>query len=198
MTARPIARRTARAVVIAGPNGSGKSTCARLLLPADMVFINADMIAQELSGEPGMAANLRAGRILVERLDQLEDERRDFAVETTLANKKLVPRLQRLKQCGFETHLIFVYLPSSDLAVERVAARVRAGGHDVPEDTVRRRFASGLRQFFRVYAPLVDTWRMYDNSRIADPELIAQGRASFPDLVSQPDVWKEIRAEWDV
>lgn len=162
-----------------------------------MVFINADMIAQELSGEPGMAANLRAGRILVDRLDQLEDERRDFAVETTLANKKLVPRLQRLKDSGFSTHLIFVYLPSADLAVERVASRVRAGGHDVPEDTVRRRFASGLRQFFRVYAPLVDTWRMYDNSRIADPELIAHGRASFPTRVELPELWAEIESEWN-
>lgn len=197
MTATTIARRTPHAVVIAGPNGSGKSTCARLLLPPDMVFINADMIAQELSGEPGMAANLRAGRILVDRLDQLEDERRDFAVETTLANKKLVPRLQRLKDSGFSTHLIFVYLPSADLAVERVASRVRAGGHDVPEDTVRRRFASGLRQFFRVYAPLVDTWRMYDNSRIADPELIAHGRASFPTRVELPELWAEIESEWN-
>ncbi|MBL8039749.1 MAG: zeta toxin family protein, partial [Chthonomonas sp.] len=135
-------------VIMAGPNGSGKSSAAKLLLPPSMTFVNADMIAQEQSGKRDTPADLRAGRTLVRILDNLEQERHDFAVETTLANLKLIPRLQRLQQSGYETQLIFMWLQSPELAVERVAARVRMGGHDVPEDTIRRRYERGLRHFF--------------------------------------------------
>lgn len=185
-----------QAVIIAGPNGSGKSTCAELLLAPGMTFINADVIAQEISGEGSTTADLQAGRILVRRLHELEDKRLDFAVETTLATRKLEERLLRLKESGYETHLIFLWLPSDDLAVERVAARVRAGGHDVPPETIRRRFASGLRLFFNVYQSVVDTWRLYDNSRIADPRLIAWGRnGEFADA-EQPELFEKIMSRW--
>lgn len=190
MSDRPLA------VVLAGPNGSGKSTTAEVLLPHDMTFINADMIAQELSGERNTAADLRAGRILLERLDVLVEERRSFAVETTLATKKLQTKIHLWEERGFETHLIFFYLPSPELALERVAARVRAGGHDVPPETIRRRYASGLRLFFGTYQGLVDSWRMYDNARIADPKLIASGRKGKEPECADPDQYQAIRRRW--
>lgn len=183
-------------MLIAGPNGSGKTTCARLLLPKGMAFVNADLIAQQMSGEAGAAGDLRAGRVLVDRLDEIEADRLDFAIETTLATKKLLPRIARLRADGYETHLIFLWLPNGTLAVQRVAARVRAGGHDVPEETVRRRYASGLRLFFSEYSKVVDTWRMYDNSRIAAPRLIAYGVAGKGVVAAQPKLWQAIRKVW--
>ncbi len=185
-----------QAVVIAGPNGSGKSTCAELLLPHGMTFINADVIAQELSGVHSTTADLRAGRILVERLDKLEEKRADFAIETTLATKKLAPRLRRLREDGYETHLIFLWMPSDDLAVQRVAARVRAGGHNVPEETIRRRYRAGISLFFNLYQPLVDSWKLYDNSRIADPTLIAWGSDGKLVEAEQPELYETIRRQW--
>lgn len=183
--------------MFAGPNGSGKSTCAALLLPEGFTFINADMIAQEMSGQPGAIADLKAGRKLLDRLNDLEKDMADFALETTLATVKLAPRLTRLRKHGYETHLIFFWLPSEELAIERVAARVRAGGHGVPEPTVRRRFASGLRHFFGTYRDTVDTWRMYDNARLVDPELIASGSRNGRIEVARPEQWDQICEAWD-
>lgn len=185
-----------QAVVIAGPNGSGKSTCAELLLPPGMSFINADMIAQELSGARSTTADLQAGRILVGRLDDLEANRADFAIETTLATKKLGPRLARLMESGYETHLIFLWMPSDEMAVHRVAARVRAGGHDVPEETIRRRYRAGISLFFSLYQELADTWKVYDNSSIADPKLIAWGRRAEVISTPQPEKYEEICRQW--
>lgn len=185
-----------QAVVIAGPNGSGKSTCADLLLPSGMSFINADRIAQEISGDGSATADLRAGRILVGRLDDLESKRQDFAIETTLATKKLEPRLRRLKEDGYETHLIFLYMPSDDLAVLRVAARVRAGGHNVPEETIRRRYRAGISLFFSMYQRLADTWKLYDNSRIAEPRLIAWGRGDEVEEIREPELYRVICERW--
>lgn len=185
-----------QAVVMAGPNGSGKSTCAELLLPPDMEFINADVIAQQISGERSTTADLAAGRILLARVSELQAESRDFALETTLATRMLEPRIQNLRARGYECHLFFLYLPSDDLAVERVAARVRTGGHDVPESTVRRRYAKGLKMFFTVYRNLFDSWRMYDNSRIADPQLIAYGAHGESTTCVQPEEFARIEMRW--
>lgn len=183
-------------MIISGPNGSGKSTCAELLLPQGMSFINADMIAQELSGVHSTTADLQAGRLLIQRLDDLEREQKDFAIETTLATKKLAPRVARLREKGYECHLIYLYMPSDDLAVERVKARVRAGGHDVPESTIRRRYQSGISLFFSTYQPLVDTWKMYDNSSIADPQLIAWGRHEQVKDCPQATKYRSIVRQW--
>ncbi len=185
-----------QAVVLAGPNGSGKSTCAELLLPEDMTFINADMIAQELSGERSTAADLAAGRVLIERMNSLNSNRKDFAIETTLATKTLLRKIESLHAEGYESHLFFMFLPNADLAVQRVAARVRAGGHDVPEETIRRRYISGLKMFFNHYMHEVDTWRLYDNSRIADPKIIAWGKRGGWIEVAQPELFDRLLARW--
>jgi len=183
-----------QAVIIAGPNGSGKSTAASQLLPTDMTFVNADVIAQELTGKPGTSADINAGRILLDKVDRLETNREDFAFETTLATKMLATRVRQWQEAGYQVHLLFIYLPSPDLSVQRVAGRVRAGGHHVPEETIRRRFNSGLRNFFRLYRPLVDHWRLYDNSSL-EPRLIAKGTHDTLERVEQPDLWTRLMGE---
>lgn len=185
-----------QAVIIAGPNGSGKSTAALQLLPAGMKFINADMIAAEVSGVPGTYADINAGRILLDRLDHLEDRREDFAFETTLATKMLVDRVARWREAGYQVHLLFFFLPSADLAVQRVAGRVLAGGHHVPELTVRRRFVSGLRNFFSLYRPMVNSWRMYDNSSGSGPAVIAKLSRDGTMHIENPERWNQLCQEY--
>lgn len=181
-----------QAVIISGPNGSGKSTAATMLLPADMTFVNADKIAEELTGKPGTTADINAGRILLDRVETLESNRSDFAFETTLATKILAERVKKWRASGYQVHLIYLYLPSDDLAVQRVEARVRDGGHNVPEPTIRRRFRAGLKNFFNLYLPLVDTWRMYDNSQPLDPQLVARGSGGNT-KVNQPALWEQLK-----
>src|SRR4051794_34042485 len=149
-------------VVIAGPNGAGKSTCATTLVPEGAVFLNADEIARDLPGYPSRSADFQAGRRLLARMDELAENRADFALETTLANRSFGPRLARLREAGYRVRLLFVWLPSADLAVRRVAARVRRGGHDIPELTIRRRYAAGLSNLFELYRPIADSWQVYD------------------------------------
>ena len=183
-----------QAVIICGPNGSGKSTAATKLLPPEMIFINADMIAQELTGKPGTPGDINAGRILLDRVETLEAGRTDFAFETTLATKMLASRVKRWREIGYQVHLVFMYLPSADLAVERVEQRVNAGGHHVPDATVRRRFVAGLRHFFHLYRPLVNTWRIYDNSTLT-PKLIARGTNEGVTKVAQEELWSNLVKE---
>lgn len=185
-----------QAVIIAGPNGSGKSTCAEMLLQETMHFVNADMIAQELSGEPSTTADIGAGRVLLGHVDLLTHNGRDFAIETTLATRTLADRVVEWRAAGYQVHLIFLFLPSEELAIQRVAFRVMNGGHDVPEKTIRRRFRAGLRNLFRIYAPVVDTWRVYDNSKGFDPELIASGSMGQVRKVLMPELWRSLRAEY--
>jgi predicted ABC-type ATPase len=116
-------------IVIAGPNGAGKSTAASRLLPEGMTFVNADEVAKSLPGYPSKSVDLQAGRLVLEQMDQLEDQGADFAVETTLATRALATRIVRLRQSGYHFRLIFLWSPSADFSIQRVAARVRAGGH---------------------------------------------------------------------
>jgi predicted ABC-type ATPase len=185
-----------QAVILAGPNGSGKSTCAVALLSQFMRFINADMIAQEMSGIASTGADIGAGRVLLDRVDSLTEARFDFAIETTLATRTLSERVLQWRRIGYQVHLIFMYLPSADLSVYRVAARVRDGGHDVPEQTIRRRYRVGLKHFFQVYSPIVDTWRMYDNSSGDQPELVASGSNGSVARILKPDLWKNLMLEY--
>ena len=182
-----------KAVIIAGPNGSGKSTAATRLLPEAMPFVNADQIAQELTGLRGTPADINAGRILLERVERLESEGSDFAFETTLATKMLASRVTGWRERGYRVHLLFVYLPSDDMALMRVQGRVRDGGHDVPEATIRRRYRAGLANLFRLYLPRVDTWRLYDNSREGGPVLVARGGLDGTMKIGEPALWDAIR-----
>ena len=181
-------------VVLAGPNGAGKSTAAPALLQGTLgvtEFVNADDIARGLSAFNAERAALPAGRVMLARLRELARQRISFAFETTLASRSFAPWLERLRREGYSIHMLFLWLPSADFAIDRVAARVRMGGHSVPAQTVRRRYRAGIRNFFNLYERLASTWRVYDNSGSA-PQLIA-ARLDFQETaVYDGDVWVTI------
>lgn len=179
-------------IVIAGPNGAGKSTTAPSLLKGTLKvteFVNADLIAQGLSGFKPEGAVFHAGRVMLERIHYLAKKRIDFAFETTLASKTFAPWITELRKTGYVFHLVFLWLPNEDFAVARVAERVRMGGHNVPEETVRRRYHAGIKNFFRLYKPLADFWRIYDNSDPEGPYLIASGSTSESDNIKNIEIW---------
>jgi predicted ABC-type ATPase len=161
--------------VVAGPNGAGKSTFARLFLPnyADCrEFVNADLIAAGLSPFRPERLALQAGKLMLERIEALAEARADFGFETTLAGKRWLPLLERLRERGYRLHAFFLWMRGPELALARIAERVRAGGHSVPEVVVRRRFRRGLRNFFQLYAPILDAWVILDSSG-KSPEVVA-------------------------
>ena len=185
----------AQFLIIAGPNGSGKSTSAPAVLPGPIPYVNADEIAKGLPEDPARNKDLRAGRILIEELDRLEAERADFAIETTLASRSLVPRIARLQASGYRFHLLFFRVASVEVSIARVAERVRRGGHDIPEPTIRRRYAAGLRNFFSLYLPVADTWRVFDNTHIGDARLVASGRACAGIQIYDYQIWNRMKKE---
>jgi predicted ABC-type ATPase len=184
-----------KVVVIAGPNGAGKSTLAPALLRDTfglMEYVNADTIAQGLSAFQPETAAFEAGRVMLKRLHNLSLQRVTFAFESTLAGRAHAAWISRACQQGYEFHLLFLWLKSPELAVKRVLGRVRMGGHNIPEDTIRRRYRSGLNNFFRLYRPLTTTWTFYDNSAYHDPLLIATGRSKVVEALYQSDLWTNI------
>ena len=163
-------------IVIAGPNGAGKSTTAPAILKETLgvtEFVNADTIAEGLSAFNPEGVAFQAGRVMLRRLHSLAAEQRDFAFETTLATRSYAPWLKELQGQGYTIILFFFWLPSPEFAISRVAERVRMGGHNVPEDTIRRRYHAGLRNFFGLYRQLADSWFIFDNSAPGRPVLIA-------------------------
>jgi predicted ABC-type ATPase len=156
-----------RIIIIAGPNGAGKTTFAREFLPQEAHcpdFINADLIAAGLSPFNPEAVALRAGRLMLEEIASRLAQRRGFAIETTLSGRSYAQQIPGWRQQGYHVKLIFLSLPSAEMAVARVAARVTQGGHSIPEAVIRRRFATGLRNFNEPYKRLVNAWVLYDNS----------------------------------
>ena len=154
-------------VIIAGPNGAGKTTFAQEFLPFEAgcpLFINADLIAAGLSPFDPDAAAFRAGRLMIEEIDRNAAAAESFAFETTLSGHTYAQRIPRWRASGFIVKLVFLSLPTADDAIARVARRVQHGGHDVPAEVVRRRFASGLRNFLDIYRQRVDYWQWIDNS----------------------------------
>ncbi len=156
-----------RCIVIAGPNGAGKTTFAREYLPREggiIHFINADLIASGLSPlRPGLAAR-QAGRLVLRELSRLSKERKHFAFESTLSGRTYLRLLNRWKQEGYQIEIVFLRLTSVDIALRRIAARVRQGGHDVPRGDVIRRFNRSWNNFLTIYRPIADAWAVYDNS----------------------------------
>lgn len=186
-------------VVVAGPNGSGKSTAAPVLL-RDFLgiteFVNADVIAQGLAAFDPDSVAFQAGSIMHARLRSLASKRRNFAFETTLASRSLAPWLRGLVASHYLFHLVFLWLPSADFAVARVADRVRLGGHNVPEETIRRRYRRGLVNFFELYQPLATTWRVYDNSQESGIRLIASGQGTNVTRIGDEETWKHLQREF--
>jgi len=161
--------------IIAGCNGAGKTTAAYNLLPEvfkTVEFVNADEIARGLSPFNPSGVAFQAGRIMLERVEQLVEENQSFSFETTLSGLAYLSFIKKAKEKGYGITFFFVYLNSEELAIERVAIRVSKGGHTIAEDVIRRRYAKGLHNF-TAYAALADDWYMYDNSG-AGYELVAK------------------------
>jgi predicted ABC-type ATPase len=161
--------------LIAGSNGSGKTTFAREFLPQFVhcrEFLNADLMAEGISPFDPESAAIRAGRLLLERIKEFAAEKKDFGFETTLAGKSYVNLLRRMKERGYAIHCYFLWLPSVEMAIARVAHRVSEGGHNIPEAVIRRRYKLGIKNFFTLYRPLFDGWRLYNNSMM-NPRMIA-------------------------
>jgi predicted ABC-type ATPase len=168
----------AHAYIIAGPNGAGKTTFAKDFLPnyTDCrEFLNADLVAAGISPFDPDAAAISAGRVLLSRMRQLISQRRDFGFETTLAGRAYVSLFRQMKDRGYRLHLFYLWLPSVELAIARVADRVELGGHNVPEDVIRRRFAVGGRNLIESYLPLFDTWMLFDSSTHRPREVACSG-----------------------
>ena len=164
-------------IIVAGPNGAGKTTFARSFLPAEASlprFINADQIAAGLAAFAPESAAIRAGRLMLEEIALCASRGDSFAIETTLAGLSYLRQIARWRAQGYVVSLYFLSLPSVETAIARVASRVRQGGHDVPEAVIRRRFASGTKNFQLHYKNAVDDWAIYDNSG-TEPVMIEWG-----------------------
>jgi predicted ABC-type ATPase len=163
--------------IIAGCNGAGKTTASFTILPEMLdckEFINADEIARGLSPLNPDKAAIEAGRIMLSKIDKLISIQLDFAFETTLSTKSYVNTIKKARESGYQVTLVFFYLDSEDLAIERVKTRVLEGGHDIPKPVIIRRYFAGLRNLFKLYTAICDYWMLFDNSKLHS-ELIAEG-----------------------
>ncbi|RYX82316.1 Zeta toxin family protein [bacterium] len=178
--------------IISGPNGAGKTTTAMRVFPSLGVthFINADMIAQGISPLDVDSAARAAGRLMLEEMEECLANKGDFALETTLASRTLASFVKRCKEADYRFILIYVWLQSADLAVERVAKRVRAGGHNIPEETIRRRYERGRANFFSLYKDMADEWVVFDNTS-PQPVTVASMNDGQMEIL-QPQTWEII------
>ncbi|MBA2246212.1 MAG: zeta toxin family protein [Gemmatimonadetes bacterium] len=190
-----------QAIVIAGPNGAGKTTAAPFLLRDELevlTYVNADIIARGLSGFAPEAAEREAGEMMLRWLDQLAAQYASFAFETTLAGRGHARRILRLIAAGYDVHLLYLWLPSADQAVARVRLRVRLGGHDIPEATIRRRYQRSVTNLVTLYMPIVTTWRVYDGRGFATGAgipLIVRGQGDRAREVRDVQAWDSIRQQ---
>lgn len=181
-------------IVISGANGAGKSTLAPYLLRDTLKiveYVNADTIAQGLSAFASETAAFEAGRIMLKRLRELAADKKDFAFETTLATRSYERWIKNLQLQGYRFQLVYLWLKTADLAVARVRERVRMGGHGIPEETIRRRYERGRRNFFKIYQPLADAWKAYDVSAV-ELEKVAYGDKLSGTTIVDEAIWKTI------
>lgn len=153
-------------IIIAGPNGAGKTTFARDFLPAEAQtfrFINADLIAAGLAPFNPESASFKAGRLMLQEIDECVNAGHSFAFETTLSGLSYLKKITVWQHLGYQVKLWFLSLPNEDIAVSRVARRVLQGGHNIPEDIIRRRFKAGLENFHKRYSKVVDSWAYFDS-----------------------------------
>ncbi len=166
--------------IIAGCNGAGKTTASYTVLPEILnceEFINADEIARGLSPFNPDKAAIEAGRIMLSKIDDYIDKEIDFAFETTLSSRTFVNTIKKAREQEFQINLLFFWLDSVDLAIQRVKNRVKKGGHNIPDQTITRRYFSGISNLFELYIPLCDYWMVTNNSN-PNLELVAEGNAT--------------------
>src|SRR3989339_102421 len=153
--------------IIAGPNGAGKTTFANEFLPIEgecLNFINADLIAKGLSPFQPEKVALKAGKLMIQQMNELALKGKSFAVETTFSSKDYIGRINNWKSSGYYIIVYYLKLQSVELAIERVKLRVSKGGHNIPEDVIRRRYERGWLNFQQIYKHLADVWTVFDNS----------------------------------
>jgi predicted ABC-type ATPase len=163
MNAQP----TPQVAILGGINGAGKTTASQRILRDAMripVFTNADAIARGLNAFDPESEAAAAGRVMLTHMREMIAKRRSFAFETTLAARTYVRWITDLRREGYNVHLFYYWLESADVAIGRVAGRVRSGGHFIPDDTIRRRYSRSVRNFFELYRPVVTTWQVYDSA----------------------------------
>jgi predicted ABC-type ATPase len=183
--------------VIGGCNGAGKTTASLAILPALLncqEFVNADAIAAGLSPLNPDSVAVIAGRMMLERMQDLRALGVDFAFETTLAARSFAPFLRDCKQQGYRVTLLYFWLQNPELAIQRVALRVASGGHSIPEDTIRRRYDRGRRNLVELYLPLADQWAIFDNST-QPSQPIAESIDNQPSIVYDSEKWALIQGD---
>ena len=181
-------------VVIAGPNGAGKSTTAPYLLKQALgilEFVNADQIAVGLSAYSPETVSFEAGRIMLKRLHELTASKANFAFESTLSSRTFALFLSRCKAQGYGVQIFYVALPSAALAINRVALRVKQGGHNIPQVDIERRFQRSLHNLFELYLPLANKWSVLDNAS-GTLKAIAHGTARRT-YVEESDKWLNLK-----
>jgi len=166
-----------RLYIISGCNGAGKTTASYSLLPEMLEcseFVNSDEFAKSLSPFDPSQAAIQASRYMLMKIRYLLKKQQDFAVETTLATRTLLKIVKTAQDAGYTVTLLYFWLNSPELAIERVKARVAAGGHNIPEETIRRRYKVGVEYFFNIYAPISERWILADNSQVPF-KVVAEG-----------------------
>lgn len=184
--------------IIAGCNGAGKTTASLTILP-DILhckeFVNADNIAAGISPFNVEGVAIEAGKIMLARINELMADGEDFAIETTLATRSYVALVRKAKALGYKVSLIYIWLNDPELALQRVAERVRNGGHNIPGDVVKRRYWRGIRNLFRLFMPVCDTWIIADNS-LGELIPVARKETEFDNVIENNDIWVVINKQF--
>lgn len=181
--------------IIAGCNGAGKTTASFTVLPELLnikEFVNADEIARGLSPFQPEKVSIEAGRIMLSRINELINQKQDFAFETTLATRSFVPLCKTAQKKGYQVCLTFFWLDSVELAIERVKQRVKEGGHNIQAEIIKRRYVAGLKNFFTLYQNVVNYWLFIDNS-IPIQEVIAETRENAEPNIYNKEKWSKIQ-----
>ena len=184
--------------IIAGPNGAGKTTASYTILPEIFncdEFVNADEIARGLSPFNPDEVAIQSGKMMVQRIKELLHEGKSFAIETTLATKSHVSLIKQARSNGYTITLLFLFLDSIELAIERVGIRVKEGGHDIPKNVIARRYERGLNHLFNLYLPIVDEWSMVNNSKKGF-STIARGSIDGTLIEVDKNVWRQLKTKY--
>ena len=182
--------------IISGCNGAGKTTASYSVLPKILScreFVNADEIARGLSPFNPEGVAIEAGRLMLSRIHDLLACNTSFSIETTLATRSYFNLVQQAHQQGYIVTLLYFWLSSPELAVQRVAERVSKGGHNIPTDVIHRRYQLGIKNLFNIYMPIVDAWMIADNSSLPR-EIIAKGGLSQPTEIQNSQKFKIIES----
>lgn len=183
--------------IIAGCNGAGKTTASFTVLPEVLnckEFVNADEIARGLSPFQPETVAIQAARIMLKRIEELMEEKANFAFETTLASRTYVNTIKQAKELGYTVTLLYFWLPSPELAKNRVKQRVLRGGHNIPEQTIVSRYYSGIKNLFDLYISITDYWVIYDSSN-TQYEKIAESFKSGEILIINDSKFKMLKDE---